>query len=695
MTLSSTTDTAVTSNAAASEELAVALDRLFCAAAIYGSSHPTIESSAAAAVAAMKRLADAGVEPVLRLAEDGELDVAGGRLPATHAATHRLRDRLEHAGLNGIAFSPSVSVADLGALGNLLRRRPRAGAPGAIDGIVALPATIRPLESWFGIPGVGSAATGPFIEELVGHAFEKRPIAPALLKEHGEVARRAFELMRKQVLATDASGTTHAVDASDATYATGPGDATIPIGMSSSATSSTATSPLGSPKSAEPARFGGGREVALRACVGALKTVLESRAEKGIERVTLVDLLRDVREVLKAASGESTACAVVDAVLEASGQFLLEGFTDRSGPKPLKPVPPPLNPVDAAAAAEDVAAALVAAVEPAPFPAVGDFRCVAEYVSVQLHVLAKGSDADLARAIEVRLRAAFDDESGGELGDALAGFVRETIAAGDLARLDRAFAFLSCELRRRDRVRFAGLLAAVLEAAPDAELPKLVERLWPHLANELVLGLPGEALAVERRLFDALLRTPPALLSAGTPRVTPLGCCRAELDGSPRLLFSPMRGEFLLLFLAIANVPEAKSFLALLLRVLRESPPPLPGVEAFVVLRHGDDWVRRYLQAFLRQEGGAGGAAQLDRLAARTLIDALSHQPVEARGEPWVAQAIVALGSLANPEGDALLERIVSERRLLLFPTWPDDCRRKAKAARERRGRGPRARRTG
>ena len=633
VTLSSSADTAVGASTAASEAFVVALDRLLRVATIYGSSHPAIAQAAAPVIASVQLLAGTAKEAKLKLADEGALDVAGTRLPKTFAAAQRLRERLERAGLSGVAVNVAVSAVDLCALGDLLRRRPIQGDAGDPDGTKSLPETIRPLASWFGVPGEDGSATRARIEALVRKAFERRPLAPARLKEHGDITFEAFELLRERA---------------------GPADAT-----------------------------------SLRSCVGALRSALEARAVKGIEQMTLLDLLREVREVLKAATGEATASAIVDAVLDFSEQYLLDGFAPKPGAKPLD-VLAARQDVVVDRETEDVASALAAAIGSAPSPAHGEFRCVAEYVSIQLQLLALVSDAELLRAIEIRLGTAFEQEVDREFDEALAGFICEQCRDGEPARVDRSFAFLSGELRRRNPDRFARLLADGLTPGET----HVAERVWPHVANELVLGLPAEALGVERRLLDCLLATPPELFTSAAARVAQLGCARSELDGRPRLIFDPPCVELRLFFLALASVPEAKSFGTLLLHELREAPLPLPGAQAFIAMRHADDRERKFLQAFLRQEGGANGAAALERLAARTLVDALVRLPVESRGEPWVVQAIVALGSLGSSEGDSLLARIVSERRLLFIPTWPDECRRKAKAARERRAHARPSRRT-
>jgi hypothetical protein len=634
VTLSSSSDTALPTDAAASEEFAVSLDRLFRVATIYGATHPAIAQAAAPVLASVQRLAGPKNEAKVKLVDQGALDVAGTQLPKTFAAAQRLRERLERAGLSGVAVGVAVSPADLCALGDLLRRRPVQGDASDPDGTKSLPATIRPLASWFGIPGEDGSATRARIEALVRKAFESHPLAPPLLKTHGDIAFEAFELLRER---------------------TEPADAT-----------------------------------SLRSCVGALRTALEARAEKGIDQLTLLDLLREVREVLKAATGEATATAIVDAVLDFSEQYLLEGFAAKPGAKPLDLLGARQD-VVLERETQEVTRALGEAIGSAPVPAQSEFRCIAEYVSIQLQLLALACEPELLRAIESRLHAAFEQEGDREFDDALAGFVAEQCRDGEPARVDRSFAFLSGELRRGDPARFARLLADGL-ASGDA---RVVERVWPHLANELVLGLPAEALGVERRLLDRLLETPPELFTSAAARVAQLACVRTELDGRPRLLFAPPRVELRLLFLALASVPDAKSFGALLLRELREAPLPLPGAQAFAALRHADDRERRFLLAFLRQEGGANGAAALDRLAARTLVDALARLPVESRGEPWVVLAIGGLGALGSVEGDALLARVLSERRLFLFPTWPDVCRRKAREARERRAQAFRSRRSG
>ncbi len=74
-------------------------------------------------------------------------------------------------------------------------------------------------------------------------------------------------------------------------------------------------------------------------------------------------------------------------------------------------------------------------------------------------------------------------------------------------------------------------------------------------------------------------------------------------------------------------------------------------------------------------------SAELKNKAAGTLHEIFASLTGEKIQEPWVAPAIAAYASLAGAQARPLLEKVISEKRMKLFPLWPSNCRNSAKKA--------------
>lgn len=201
--------------------------------------------------------------------------------------------------------------------------------------------------------------------------------------------------------------------------------------------------------------------------------------------------------------------------------------------------------------------------------------------------------------------------------------------------------------------------------------------LWPHLVNDLLLGLEpaphpltqplylnagefdtDQALRMVRRFgsLGAVRRENPAgdLLQLPVEKTRPIhavlmGTAAADRHGGN--LHSALSRR------------SSDALTRLLLTAVGEYRPENRALYA-ALLREGDD---------------ARHSRELEDLAARILQRALAETPRERRDEDWLAPAIEWLRRQA-PQSAPLMARIVGERRLLFFRAWPQACRLAATA---------------
>lgn len=615
----------------------VVLDRLLRISAIYSAVHPAVARMAAPVV---ERLAALGAKEgclLVAAGADAGLEVGCAGVPATAPAAARLRALLDGAGIEGFELSAAASSDDLCELGRFLRTRPGADAEEPHDEPAGLPPTIRVVTSRFG------AARSP--------------------RARGEI-RRIVEQIVSAVLQPS--------DALDRTKAGGARGVVVRASLSVTRKVLLAVLSRIEEEAAgeiEPAL----RESIVRLLSGMVRSALDERADVTRGTLTVSRLLLEMREVLRRTSGEETATAVVERALTAAERLLLPVTAGHGAPIAPMATARPLSDPDAARAAA-VVRRLEEAIAAAQALDAASFDCAAEHLGLVLHVRREGSIAGQEAAVDRELQKALAGASAAQQRAVLAGFIASASRMAEPERGDRVLIVVARALRQENAARFAELLVATLEELAPAECVWL----WPHLASELLLGLPPGAAAVEEGLVAALLAAPARAFEADAGRLQRTLCARGgALPGVVRRIFGTLRVEFFALYEAALALPETSGIGELVLEAFRLRPPPLPAARALAVVPIMDGRARAVLRHLLQTKGSdAERRAELDAAAVRLLVDALARQPASQRGAQWVAEAVRVLTVLPGPEGAAMLRRVARERRWLLLPAWPGRCRR-------------------
>ena len=90
---------------------------------------------------------------------------------------------------------------------------------------------------------------------------------------------------------------------------------------------------------------------------------------------------------------------------------------------------------------------------------------------------------------------------------------------------------------------------------------------------------------------------------------------------------------------------------------------------------------RLIYQAILEQGVAEKVSPKLQELGCRLLKTTVANLKPFMRDDPWVRQAITWLGRLDPKKSKALLNKIINEKKYLVLPVWPAECRQAAQDA--------------
>jgi hypothetical protein len=632
--------TATTTEVALSEQLAVGLDRLLRVSSIHAPSHPVIARMAAPVTASLQSLGalDGGV--VLRI-DDSGIELAGTTFPASHPAAARLRELLERGGVEGVEIAVDATSDALCELGRALRARSGALDPSREHGQLVLPPSLRILESRYGAarPSDSRRDVSRLLEEIFQGAFSKRGAADST---PGECIARPG----REALAMARDTVAQVLDRMEADTAS--------------------------------AAFEEQRAAIVRILSRMVRSAFSARNRISRGSLTVTRLFADMRDVLRSTSGDETASDLVECAISAAERVLLPLAAGRLSAGPVEEPRFAANPEGPAmeSVARELERTLAAAAELDP----EQLDCSAEHFSIALLVLGDSAPAGREQAVDRELLRAFAAVPEAERTVVLAEFVAASAGQHDPAPADRVLGRIARELRAQDPASFAATLSALV----DALGPEGRAWLWPHVASELLLGLPPEARVVEEKLFAQFLALGSDELVRGSKRLLRMPCARGRpLPRVPRLVLEPPRVELYALYELVLALPESSGMDKLLIEAFRQHSSGSPVALAVAAVQPFDARARSLLKMLLQtRSGDLERRRELAAAAVQFLVDALSRVAPAQRGEPWVAAAVRALAALPGPASAEMLRRVRDERRWLVVPTWPAACRRHARSSR-------------
>ncbi|MBK8167276.1 MAG: hypothetical protein IPK64_15145 [bacterium] len=298
-----------------------------------------------------------------------------------------------------------------------------------------------------------------------------------------------------------------------------------------------------------------------------------------------------------------------------------------------------------------------------------------DQLAIGFHLLgAGGPDHASAAAGALLADVCGSPELGAVEAAALAEAMQDLARRGLAAEIDHAMPPLLARLR----VARPDLLVHVWNGLdPQLEAPALA-LLWPHLVNDLALGLePATEPAAARCCqlagaldLEAALRLAPRFLSLP-------GAARTTVSDQA-FLVPPLRARGMHAVL-LQGAASARHGLRLW-RELQHRPPDRLTRLVIAAFAGNEAADVGLLQTIIREAGTPRPSAAFGGFAAALLTDALEALPRKRRTEAWTAEAVAWLAANAPARANELLRRVARERSWLLLPSWPKPCRTAARA---------------
>ncbi len=202
---------------------------------------------------------------------------------------------------------------------------------------------------------------------------------------------------------------------------------------------------------------------------------------------------------------------------------------------------------------------------------------------------------------------------------------------------------------------------------------------WPHLVNELLLGIEWEDPGAKLALYESLSRMDVGDGKEMLPRLEALKALK-EKKVSPEIFHAPAPLLYsvhqVLLDSSVCQDHGPKLFE----RLSHQRAQRLSNLLVSIMgeYRHSN---RLIFQAILDQGVDEKTKPKLEDLGSRMLASAIRNLEPQSREDLWVSDSITWLGRLDPKRAQTILTKIIKEKKFFLFPVWPNECRQAARRA--------------
>lgn len=245
----------------------------------------------------------------------------------------------------------------------------------------------------------------------------------------------------------------------------------------------------------------------------------------------------------------------------------------------------------------------------------------------------------------------------------------------DLAIIDELLPVYTGTLRRKRPESVSLFWIDVIAATTTEQLVSV----WPHLVNDILLGLSPAS----RELITSLAVT------AGSLPLAAARTAGSRLEKQPALQGKTAARDLLIAplariqtVLAVLFTSPLKEWLGeVVFHALRKKPH---GNLVDVVISALGDHEPRYNGLYLeliQYEPAQGPSPELREHLARILRDRLTGLPADQRNQEWVPSALTELAGLEPDQARSLLEQVQNEKKFFFFRAWPAGARRTATEA--------------
>ncbi len=202
---------------------------------------------------------------------------------------------------------------------------------------------------------------------------------------------------------------------------------------------------------------------------------------------------------------------------------------------------------------------------------------------------------------------------------------------------------------------------------------------WPHLVNELLMGVEWEDPTQKLALFESLSRVRVGDGEEMLERLEELQALREKMM-APDLFHAPAPLLYPVHIVLLGSTMSREHGPRLHERIVHQRANRLANllVEIMGEYKQGNKLI---YQAILEQGVAEKTIPKLQDLGSRLLKATVMNLAPELRDELWVSGAVSWLGRLDIKRADSSLARILKEKKYFFFPVWPSECRQAAREA--------------
>ena len=297
-------------------------------------------------------------------------------------------------------------------------------------------------------------------------------------------------------------------------------------------------------------------------------------------------------------------------------------------------------------------------------------------LSILLQLLQFPQEIEAAEGIRRGLRDILNTALSPRMVDILNKGLNSLAHSAPKEQLQDTVGFIAGQLRSSETFNSLSFLVLLCRSLP----PEIITTLWTTLVGELLaVGRPPE----QRRLFAELLRLiatiPDEVMRDQSLQLEDLEAIKEKKIAGD--IFDPEITSAFPLYGVLLETSLRATIAVRILATLKSSPPDWFIGAVAPLLDPAQPQHLHFLYAYLNAAQSQRIPLSLQVLAGKMVVERLPLLEETARDEPWVAKTIEATPRLQVEGTRELLDKILSEKRLMVVPKWPSACRKAATLA--------------
>jgi len=295
-----------------------------------------------------------------------------------------------------------------------------------------------------------------------------------------------------------------------------------------------------------------------------------------------------------------------------------------------------------------------------------------EEISIILQLLASDPNKQVSVNLEQKIKKILTGRLADREKDVLIDGIRQYANLGNFTYVRQLLTIMLKTLRDSESL---GSLTFLIELCSKM-VPAMHLLLWPFVVNELLVVGTGESKEIFLKATDLASQMHSNGMKNTCSQLEEMDAFQDEIVAesvfSPSLIYSYKLFAFLI-ETSLKEILSEKVFSGLL---AEPQDPLFEAVSPFLEIMNPDhlEFVRSYLsQAHLAEPPLA-----LKMAAGHLILEYLQNISEEEKELPWLPKTIAATARLNAKDMQGLLYEIVKDKKMGIFPTWPNNCRRAA-----------------